>query len=148
MNKKCNISQTIVFALRLIRNIYNSGMALTFFWLETAVQSFIKRCVLLAMQIFLISNSSPIIHKTLRLIGNAVGGLKMGYESNAIGSLEFHKESTRIIANGWIQIASWVPNPLNALTLIRNNVIFFSQCWIMYCHDTSVQFSKPHKHLH
>ena len=76
---------------------------------------------------FLIGNNYSIIGKILRFIGNEVLDLNMCCQLNSTDSLDFHVNSVMIIANGWTQIASWVPNPLNSLTLIRNDVIFFSQ---------------------
>ena len=64
----------------------------------------------------------------LRLIGNAVEGLIKSLQSNAMDSLNIHLNSAMIDANDWRLIAFWVPNPHIALLLIRNNVIFFSQC--------------------
>ena len=81
---------------------------------------------------FLIGNNYSIIGKILRFIGNEVLDLNMCCQLNSTDSLDFHVNSVMIIANGWTQIASWVPNPLNSLTLIRNDVIFFSQCKAWY----------------
>ena len=95
---------------------------------------------------FLIGNNYSIIGKILRFIGNEVLDLNMCCQLNSTDSLDFHVNSVMIIANGWTQIASWVPNPLNSLTLIRNDVIFFSQCIIKS--DQSTSALNKHLKLH
>ena len=46
----------------------------------------------------------------------------------ASGYINFLSFLTLIVANDWSWIASWGPNRHITLILIRNNVIFFSQC--------------------
>ena len=78
--------------------------------------------------IFLISKSYSVVHKMLSLIGNEVWGLNRDTQLKATDSLNIHVNSAMLVANGWRQIAFWVPNPHIALLSISNNVIFFPQC--------------------
>ena len=80
--------------------------------------------------IFLISKSYSVVHKMLSLIGNEVWGLNRDTQLKATDSLNIHVNSAMLVANGWRQIAFWVPNPHIALLSISNNVIFFPQCCI------------------
>ena len=64
----------------------------------------------------------------MSLIGNEVWGLNRDTQLKATDSLNIHVNSAMLVANGWRQIAFWVPNPHIALLSISNNVIFFSQC--------------------
>ena len=63
----------------------------------------------------------------MSLIGNEDWGLNRDTQLKATDSLNIHVNSAMLVANGWRQIAFWVPNPHIALLLIHNNVIFFSQ---------------------
>ena len=66
----------------------------------------------------------------MSLIGNEVWGLNRDTQLKATDSLNIHVNSAMLVANGWRQIAFWVPNPHIALLSISNNVIFFPQCTI------------------
>ena len=81
--------------------------------------------------IFLISKSYSVVHKMLSLIGNEVWGLNRDTQLKATDSLNIHVNSAMLVANGWRQIAFWVPNPHIALLSISNNVIFFPQCFVL-----------------
>ena len=63
----------------------------------------------------------------LSLIGNEVWGLNRDTQLKATDSLNIHVNSAMLVANGWRQIAFWIPNPHIVLLSISNNVIFFPQ---------------------